>query len=77
MDSEEEQANYDTFRDCLSDALIQNLTVTEPKQRKRAKSGRQARRSVDGKVGAATDDITTVSSNDAEELGEFIEVYFA
>ena len=62
----DEQTNYDTFRDCMSDAVIKILTRPEKGPRRRATKGKKA--AVQEK--ASDDEI----GNDAEELGEFIEV---
>ncbi|KAF2429619.1 hypothetical protein EJ08DRAFT_698116 [Tothia fuscella] len=69
MSLEAEQQNYEVFRDCLSNALIDKLSVEPKKERKRAKSKRKSK-----ELGAheATEN-SGLESNDAEELGEFVD----
>jgi hypothetical protein len=78
MIPEEEQANYETFRDCLSDTLIQNLTLSKPKINvKKVRSGKPRQSRVDSKPRGIADKgglVESAPSSDAEELGEFIEV---
>ncbi|KAF4305892.1 hypothetical protein GTA08_BOTSDO06741 [Botryosphaeria dothidea] len=67
----EEEPNFSTFRDCLSEPVIRKLAVQPPKATKRraAKERKNAIKPVYPKV--IQDDER--QSNDAEELGEFIE----
>jgi hypothetical protein len=74
MIPKDEQPNYETFRDCLSNAIIRKLTIRPPKERRRAKR----RKGVKGKAVPCADfmEISCESGgNDVEELGEFVDVY--
>lgn len=66
-------SNYETFRDCLSEIVIQHLAPasTSPKRKKRGtKIGRK-----NGAAGSVSPDVTRSSENnsDAEDLGDFID----
>ena len=70
-----EDGNYETFRDCLGDALIQNLASSEPKVKVKKGTGRKRRTSLDKKEdGGSVKRSENTTSSDAEDLGEFIEV---
>lgn len=68
----EEEPNFSTFRDCLSEPVIRKFAIQPPKATKRraAKGRKNEIKPVYPKV--IQDDER--QSNDAEELGEFIEV---
>ncbi|KNG52635.1 HNH endonuclease [Stemphylium lycopersici] len=78
----EEQSNYETFRDCLSEPVLKALAAPvekpKPKKKRHAKKGSKS-----GKNEIATRDQVVVDTNDnaegqptdAEDLGEFIEVH--
>jgi hypothetical protein len=75
----EEQANYETFRDCLSEPVIKALAapVEKSKTRKKrhAKKNSKERNGVNEKKRAGLETPTTdLPASDAEDLGEFIEV---
>ena len=80
MIAEDEQSNYEIFRDCLSDALIQHMSVHEPKANvKKSKSSKTRRRSElvkKARDGVDSSREQTGTLGDAAELGEFIEVLF-
>ncbi|EKG10742.1 hypothetical protein MPH_12125 [Macrophomina phaseolina MS6] len=67
----DEASNFSTFRDCLSDPVIRKLAIHPPKAPKRrvAKGRKAAIKPVYPKE--VQDDAR--QSNDAEELGEFVE----
>ncbi|KAM0812044.1 hypothetical protein AB5N19_14361 [Seiridium cardinale] len=66
MISENEQKNYDLFRDCFSSVLIGRITKSEPKTRRRAKSRKPTETTTPAASHAA-------SLKDAEELADFVE----
>jgi hypothetical protein len=79
----EEQSNYETFRDCLSEPVLKALAA--PIEKPKARQKRHAKRSSKGvntfnavvKTGPKTNISTTTTgpqASDAEDLGEFIEV---
>lgn len=79
---EDEHVNYGIFRDFLSSTIMQNIALDTPKERRRAK-GRQANSKSKGKEIIAADSKSSaigkssqddVTSNDAEDLSEFIDV---
>lgn len=77
--STEEQANYDVFRECLGEGIVQRLTAPE-KGRKRksvAKKGRRKNENVAiGRI--ETQNVGLADAGDGgnhpEELADFIEV---
>jgi hypothetical protein len=80
MVPDEEQENYELFRDALSSTILQNIALDTPKERRRAKGRRPNSKSKDGLAakselvaskGANQD---TPPTNDAEDLSEFIDV---
>jgi hypothetical protein len=56
----------------MSDALIQNLTIAEPKPKTRTRNSKRSVNRQGHNVGGVS---TEPAAGDAEELGEFIEVY--
>jgi hypothetical protein len=70
-----EQANFETFRDCLSNAIIQKLASEPPKRERRRAKGRKHGKSKDNTTTSESDKSDGFGSNDAEELGEFFDVY--
>lgn len=78
MIPDDEQANYEVFRDCLGDGVIQTLspsaTVTNTK---RSKSSKHGHRRVSTKDAGKTAFAKPGISSDAAELGDFIEVFTA
>ena len=77
MIPEDEQANYDVFRDCLGDALIQDLTASGPTVKtksKKIKAGKVRRNSEDRKKAIVAKSAKPSAEADAEDLGEFVEV---
>lgn len=66
MIPEDQQKNYDLFRDCLSSVLIEKVTKDEPKSRRRAKTKKSSGKYVHTK---ARDN----KLKDTEELADFIE----
>ena len=78
MINEGEQSNYETFRDCLGDALIQHLNVHEQKTKnKKSKANKHRRKSssvTKTRVHAEVNEDVEGPISDASELGEFIEV---
>ncbi|KAF2144512.1 uncharacterized protein K452DRAFT_356687 [Aplosporella prunicola CBS 121167] len=66
----EEEFNFSTFRDCLSEPVIRRLAIQPQKPKRRVAKGRKtAIKPVQPKE--VPDDVR--AGNDAEELGEFIE----
>jgi hypothetical protein len=77
----EEQSNYETFRECMSEPVLKALAAPmekpKPKKKRHAKKG-----SKNGKNEIVKQDKTVADGNgnedtqatDAEDLGEFIEV---
>jgi hypothetical protein len=63
--------NYAIFRDCVSDIVIQRLSPQVETKQKRIK----ARKNQIKPVEQTAEDVSNARVNDAEELGEFIEVY--
>ncbi len=65
-----EQSNYEIFRECLSEPVLRTLAVT-PEKPKRRRGGKRT-----GSVKEGQDDqsVGQKESNDAEDLGEFIDV---
>jgi len=63
--------NQDVFRECLSGVLIKSLTNPTKPPKKRAAKGRKNAIKPGEQSSSAADES---GENDAEELGEFIEV---
>lgn len=82
----EEQLNYETFRDCMSEPIMKVLAL--PAEKEKPKKKRLAKKSAKYKpVGMFAPAKTQVevpniistsapSATDAEDLGEFIDVLF-
>lgn len=80
----EEQSNYETFRDCMSEPIMKALAL--PAEKEKPKRKRTAKKSAKYKpVGMFTpakpqvEALSTISTNapsgtDAEDLGEFVDV---
>lgn len=60
-----EESNFQLFRDCLSTPLIEKSSSTPTKKARKARNGRK---------NAIKPVMQTEEPNDAEELGEFIDV---
>lgn len=69
----DEESNFSTFRDCLSEPVIRKLAIQPPKATKRR--GAKNRKNAIKPVHPKDEQDDTRQSNDAEELGEFIEVH--
>lgn len=70
MVPENEIANFETFRDCLSTAIIEKLAPVTPKaSRKRGGKGRKNEIKPIDRVSAEES-----QENDAAELADFVEV---
>lgn len=76
----DEQANYETFRDCLSEPVLKALAA--PVVQQKARNKRHARRvskkggrssGVEEREGSAVQE-DSAQPSDAEDLGEFIDV---
>ena len=63
-----EQSNYETFRECLSEPVLRTLAVTPEKPKRRRRGGKRTSLVKEGQ------DDQEGESNDAEDLGEFIDV---
>ena len=77
----EEQSNYETFRDCLSEPVLKALAAPvekpKPKKKRHAKKGSRSGRSEVVKQESTQTDVNKseeAGGTDAEDLGEFIEV---
>lgn len=77
----EEQSNYETFRECLSEPVLRSLVapVEKPNKKKRrhGKKGSKSKNNVkDIEVEESKKNTTNGDEqpNDAEDLGDFIEV---
>jgi len=74
----DEQSNYETFRDCLSEPVLKALAMpvekAKPKKKRHVKKGSKEKNYV--KVAEIKSSIShrEAHASDAEELGEFIEV---
>jgi hypothetical protein len=66
-----EQSNYETFRECLSEPVLRNLAVMPEKPKKRRRGGK---RTGLVKEGQGDQGVGQEESNDADDLGEFIDV---
>lgn len=79
MVPDNEQENYELFRDALSSTLLQSIALDTPKERRRAK-GRQKNDKTRDTLAAKTktprseNAEDSLASNDAEDLAEFIDV---
>ncbi|KAL1800154.1 hypothetical protein ACET3X_000496 [Alternaria dauci] len=74
----EEQSNYETFRDCMSEPIIKALAAPiekpKPKKKRHAKKGSKSGKSeVVRQESTATNIGGSDEGTDAEDLGEFIE----
>jgi hypothetical protein len=74
---EEEQSNYETFRDCLSEPVLRTLAAPV-KRVKTKRTPRRGRRNIDKKDAK---DVKVLQMEEhgsaAEDLGEFIDVRYA
>jgi hypothetical protein len=77
----EEQSNYETFRDCLSEPVIKALAAPiekpKPKKKRHAKKGSKSAKSEIVKQETVPTNVNgndEAEGTDAEDLGEFIEV---
>ncbi|ETS84205.1 hypothetical protein PFICI_02230 [Pestalotiopsis fici W106-1] len=71
MIPDDQQKNYDLFRDCLSSVLIDRVTKPEPKARRRAKSKKS--REQTSVISSTTQEEESNKLQDTEELGDFVE----
>jgi hypothetical protein len=69
MIPESEQTNYETLRDCVSNAIISKLSIEPKKARRRARASKSKAVSK-----TEQEESTEFGGNDAEELGDFIDV---
>lgn len=76
-----EESNYETFRDCLSEAVVQRLSAPQKPVRRRAAKGRKNGVKAISKAEKPSKEETASTShenvdetNDAEDLVEFIDV---
>ena len=67
--TQETESNYDTFRECLSGLVVHRLAIPRRPYKRRISKGRKKAIAY---VEAPRDRSPT--DNDAEELGDFIEV---
>ncbi|KAI8961887.1 hypothetical protein F5Y11DRAFT_210887 [Daldinia sp. FL1419] len=67
---EDQQRNYEIFRDCLSTALIEKISRPEPKPKRRSKSKRGTSSSSAPKTQDAVAD-TDADLNNADDLADF------
>ena len=79
----EEQSNYETFRDCLSEPVLKALAAPvekpKPKKKRHAKKSSKDKNCNVEKSKGETETNAIISNgdaqpSDAEDLGEFIEV---
>jgi hypothetical protein len=79
----DEQSNYETFRDCLSEPVLRALAIptdkSKPKKRRHPKKGSKEKVDMNerSRTPVKSKDISskhTTQAEDAEVLGEFIEV---
>jgi hypothetical protein len=76
----DEQSNYETFRDCLSEPVLKLLAAPSEKLKSRKK--RHVKKSSKDQTGMKEKDTKPFTSHsetkasDAEDLGDFIEVHF-
>lgn len=77
----DEQSNYETFRDCLSEPVMKALALPDekpkPKKKRIAKKGSKEKNDINGKSKETEKIISSreAKQTDAEELGDFIEVH--
>ena len=69
---ENEQANYETFRDCLSSPIIQRSASKPLKPAKRKLKGRK--NAVNPIDHASPNEVEQNNNTDAEDLADFIDV---
>jgi hypothetical protein len=80
MIPEDEQENYEIFRDALSSTILQNIALDTPKGRRRAKGRQGNSKSKEDLVAKSKPAASrkarqdSLASNDAEDLAEFIDV---
>jgi hypothetical protein len=80
--SAQEQSNYETFRDCMSEPIMKALALPEQKEKNNKKriARKRAKYKPVGMFAPATPQVETPSTDnapsttDAEDLSEFIEV---
>ena len=70
--SSQEQANYRTFRECLSEQVISVLAGKQDKKRKRTKRSKSIGNGGQDENGEHQDE--SVAGDDVEELADFVEV---
>ena len=74
----DEQSNYETFRDCLSEPVLKALAAPvekpKPKKKRHAKKSSKDKNGVREKSKGETETNGDAQPSDAEDLGEFIEV---
>lgn len=68
MIADDEQTNYETFRDCLSTPLIEK-SLGEPRNPRKRKGGKGRKNAIKPVV-----EVTIDTSNDAAELADFLDV---
>ncbi|QDS71325.1 hypothetical protein FKW77_002045 [Venturia effusa] len=78
MIPDDEQENYELFRDALSSTILQNLALDTPKERRRAKGRPKNGKSrhtvaLQAKAVGPENMEDVVNSNDAEDLADFLE----
>lgn len=79
MIPDDEQDNYELFRDALSSTLLQTIALDAPKGRRRAKGRQKTAKSRDilgerTKISRSENAEDDSVNNDAEDLAEFIDV---
>jgi hypothetical protein len=76
----DEQSNFETFRDCLSEPVLKALAAPidkpKPKKKRHAKKGSKSGRNEIVKQ-EVVPTVVESQETDAEDLGEFIEVCHA
>jgi hypothetical protein len=74
----EEQSNYKTFRDCLSEPVLKALAAPtekpKPKKKRHAKKGSKNNVVKPETVVSSVNNGADTHASDASDLGEFIEV---
>lgn len=78
----EEQSNYETFRDCMSEPIMKALALPEQKEKNKKKriAKKRAKYKPVGMFASAKPQVEAPSTDnapsatDAEDLGEFIDV---
>jgi hypothetical protein len=75
----DEQSNYETFRDCLSEPILKSLAapLEKAKSRKKryVKKNSKEKNDTNEKEAKITVSHRDVQTSDAEDLGDFIEVH--